>query len=49
MGLTKVSQATAGRILWIDPSKYPIKYPNNHVRQWAIVVCEWPHMEHAAA
>ena len=31
--LTKVSQAAAGRNLWIDPSKYPKKYPNYHVRQ----------------
>ena len=31
-----VSQAAAGRNLWIDPSKYPSKYPKGHVRQWAI-------------
>ena len=35
LGKTKVSQAAAGRNLWIDPSKYPRKYPKNHVRQWA--------------
>ena len=32
----KVSQAAAGRNLWIDPCKYPRKYPKHHVRQWAI-------------
>jgi hypothetical protein len=35
-GLTKVSPAAAGRNLWVDPSKYPRKYPKYHVRQWAI-------------
>ena len=35
LGLTKVSQADAGRNLWIDPSEYPSKYPKNHVRQKA--------------
>ena len=33
LGLTKVSQAAAGRNLWIDPRKHPIKYPKYHVRQ----------------
>ena len=33
--LTKVSQAAAARNLWIDPSKYPRKYPKYQVRQWA--------------
>ena len=37
LGLTKVFQSTAGRNLWIDPSKYPRKYSNYHVRQWATV------------
>ena len=38
MGLTKVSQATAGRNLWIVSSKYPRKYPQYYVRQWASIV-----------
>ena len=37
LGLTKVFQAAVGRNLWIDPSKYPRKYPKNHARQWALV------------
>jgi hypothetical protein len=35
LGLTKVSQAAAGRNLWIELSKYPRKYPYFHVRHWA--------------
>ena len=31
MGLIKVFQATAGKNHWIDPSKYPKKYPKYHV------------------
>ena len=31
LGLTKVSQAAAGRNIWIDPSKYPRKYSKYHV------------------
>ena len=27
LGLTKVSQAAAGKILWIVPSKHPRKHP----------------------
>ena len=37
-GLTKVSQTTEGRNIWIDPRKYPRKYPKYHVRQWASVI-----------
>ena len=36
--LTKVFQASAGRNPWIDQSKYPKKYPKNHVKQCAIFV-----------
>ena len=31
VGTTKVSQATTGRNIWIDPSKYPRKYSKYHV------------------
>ena len=30
LGLTKVSQAAAGRNLWIDPNRYLRKYPKYH-------------------
>ena len=35
VGLTKVSQAAAGRNFWIHPRKNPRKYKKYHGRQWA--------------
>ena len=37
-----ISQADAGRNLWIDPGKYPRKYPKYHVRQWASMYPTFP-------
>ena len=33
LGLTRFSQAAAGRNPWLDSSKYPKKYPKYYVRQ----------------
>ena len=35
LGLTRFSQAAAGRNPWLDSSKYPKKYPKYYVRQKA--------------
>ena len=34
LGLIKFSQAASEINFWIDPSKYPRKYPKYHIRQW---------------